>query len=406
VLRITNTVNNTRAERTFARFPVRIGRNTLNDLNILDRFVSQFHAVLELQGRELMLRDLGSSNGTKVGGARAPAHEPTPLARHRNTFNIGPLVLECRLTDSEDAADSSSDGPPTLREHAVLEDSVVTHIHETLAFDNSAMAEARERFVAAERRPPQPPPANPSLPDDGVDGTVLIEPRAADRQRNARQARQNAQESTAATKQRKLEQLALQGVREIAQSLLPHAGPLDEPEDLIRFLSKLRDTIEVFLRCFIPLRDGYRQFASQMHIQEQVDGTVAGIESAADERDLARHLLDWTNKGGDAHRAVEGTFADLMIHQLALLHAIMRGVKSLLDALSPKSVGSSFEELEKQGKANFSWGPWRFKALWQHYGAVHGDLDDGDKRVFAALFGPEFAESYKQYRSTLDSPDT
>ena len=165
----------------------------------------------------------------------------------------------------------------------------------------------------------------------------------------------------------------------------------------------MRDTIEVFLRCFIPLREGYRQFASQMQIQR---GGAGSIESAKDERELAVLLLDWAIRGGEAHRAVEGTFADLMIHQLALLHALMRGVKSLLDTLSPKSLDQAFEELEKQGKTNFAWGPWRFKELWRLYNAKHGDVDDGDKRMFSALFGPDFAESYKQYRATIDAPES
>ncbi|MCW5836010.1 MAG: FHA domain-containing protein, partial [Labilithrix sp.] len=117
-LRITNTVNNTCVDRTFPQFPVRVGRNTLNDLNIVDRFVSQFHAVVELHNGELMLRDLGSSNGTKIGGQRAPAHEPMGLAAHRNAFSIGPLVFEARLTEVEAYADRApqSLGPAALRD--------------------------------------------------------------------------------------------------------------------------------------------------------------------------------------------------------------------------------------------------------------------------------------------------
>ena len=89
-----------------------------------------------------------------------------------------------------------------------------------------------------------------------------------------------------------------------------------------------------------------------------------------------------------------------------IFHALMRGVKSLLDALSPKALDLAFEELEKQGKTNFACGPWRFKELWRLYNAKHGDVDDGDKRMFSALFGPDFAESYKQYRATIDTPES
>jgi type VI secretion system protein ImpI len=406
-LRIVNTGNNVSVDRTFAQLPVRIGRNTLNDLTIVDRFVSQFHAVVELHGEELMLRDLGSSNGTKVSGNRAPPHEPIALAPHKQAFSIGPLVIEARLGEVEDAGDRApqSLGPARPQEDAVLEDSFITNINETLAFDNATVAAAvnaaRAKFAAAEGIPKVP---DVPLPKTGG-GTLLIDPDAAQRQRQAALARAAAVQSSAAAeaKQRRLEQLALQGVREIARALMPQAGALEEPEDLVRFLSKLRDTIEVFLRCFIPLRDGYRQFASQMHLH-QTGTAERKVETAQTEQELAQHLLDWNQKGPEAHKAVERTFADLMIHQLALLHAIMRGVKSLLDALSPKTVDAAFEQLAKQGKASFSWGPWRFKELWRLYIARHGDMDDGDKRMFAALFGPEFADSYKQYRSTVDPP--
>lgn len=407
-------MNNTCVDRTFPQFPVRVGRNTLNDLNIVDRFVSQFHAVVELHNGELMLRDLGSSNGTKIGGQRAPAHEPMGLAAHRNAFSIGPLVFEARLTEVEAYADRApqSLGPAALRDDdAVLEDSFITNINETLAFDNPALLAARAKFAAAEAAgtSPSEAPPNAAAARAALTGTLLLDQEAVNQSRQAALARAQAQQQGAAqeAKQRRLEQIALQGVREIARALLPNAGALEEPEDLIRFLSKLRDTIEVFLRCFLPLRDGYRQFASQMHIQQRGAGdTRARIDAAQNERELAQQLLDWNAKGPEAHKAVEGTFADLMIHQLALLHAIMRGVKSLLDELSPRALDASFEALAKQGKTNFSWGPWRFKELWRVYSAKHGDIDDGDKRMFAALFGPDFAESYKQYRSTVDAPES
>ncbi len=403
-LKITNTVNNSSVERTFAKFPVRIGRNTLNDLNIVDRFVSQFHAVVELREGELMLRDLGSSNGTKLDTSRAPAHEPVALGPHGNTFGIGPLVLHASLAQiaAEQEIPPQSLGPAALRDddEALLDDSFITNINETLAFDDPAILAARAKFAAAEGGS-QPPGKN-------FASTLLLDQDDVAKQRAAAMAKVQAhlQGTQKEAKERKLEQIALQGVREIARALMPAAGPLEEPEDLIRFLSKVRDTIEVFLRCFIPLRDGYRQFASQMHIQRGSDESVARIETAQTERELAQYLLDWNAKGPDAHKAVEGTFADLMIHQLALLHAIMRGVKSLLDALAPKTMDIALEELKKQGKTGFMWGPWRFKELWRVYGAKHGDMDDGDKRMFAALFGPDFAESYKQYRGTVDTADT
>lgn len=404
-LKITNTANGSAVERTFVKFPVRIGRNTLNDLNIVDRFVSQFHAVVELHDNALKLRDLGSSNGTKIGTGRAPPHQPVELASHENKFGIGPLTFDAQIVEVEDAADKP---PQSLGEagmprddDAVLEDSFVTNINEMVGFDNPALAAARAAFEQGGSRPPPG-----TAEKKNFSGTLMLEEtelakaKAAALQKATAILQPNPAD-LAQIKQRRMEQLALQGVREMARVLLPNAPPLDEPEDLVRFLSKVRDTVEVFLRCFIPLRDGYRQFASQLQIQRPNDG----VEAAKDERELAQSLLDWSAKaakGADAYKSVEGTFADLMIHQLALLHAIMRGVKSLLDELSPKTIDTAFEALAKDGKANFAWGPWRFKELWRVFSTKHSDIDDGDKRMFSALFGADFAESYKQYRGSVD----
>jgi DNA-binding NtrC family response regulator len=47
---------------------IRVGKSAANDLCLPDPAVSRFHCVVELTPRGVMLRDLRSSNGTRVGG--------------------------------------------------------------------------------------------------------------------------------------------------------------------------------------------------------------------------------------------------------------------------------------------------------------------------------------------------
>lgn len=54
-----------------------VGRSTAADLKLADRFLSRRHARLFRRGAELLVEDLGSSNGTFVNGRRI--EEPTPL---------------------------------------------------------------------------------------------------------------------------------------------------------------------------------------------------------------------------------------------------------------------------------------------------------------------------------------
>ncbi len=413
-VQIFDTKSNTRVVRVFAHLPVRIGRNPLNDLRISEGFVSQFHAVIEHHGGGLMLRDLGSRNGTRMGAGRAPANEPVDLRQVNGEFSIGPLTFTVSLTEAppppaRPQPPSYDDDEPTSRTQILQAPLGVTQVLSfDPAFDQSraklarmAMPIPREEeddappeSEAAERTlvlaPEAPPPARPAMgrPASGAPPAASA-PSAAPKPGLEHVMRE-----------RQLEAIALQGIRELAQVYLPGRARLESPEEVARFLSRVRDTLDVFLRCFVPLRDGYRQFTSSMDIRRTAGAQGAmGVERAQNERELAHYLLDPNAEDGVAQRAVEGTFADLMIHQLALLNAIMRGVKSLLQELSPASVDAALEELAKQGKAGFSWGPWRFKALWQVYGAKYGDVDDGDKRTFAALFGRDFAEAYSEYRA-------
>ena len=51
----------------------RIGRSEENDVFLVDPSVSRTHAVVEIEGSEPVVRDLGSTNGTYVNGERVEA---------------------------------------------------------------------------------------------------------------------------------------------------------------------------------------------------------------------------------------------------------------------------------------------------------------------------------------------
>ncbi|MBV8374230.1 MAG: FHA domain-containing protein, partial [Candidatus Eremiobacteraeota bacterium] len=51
----------------------RIGRSEDNDVFLVDPSVSRTHAIVEIEGSEPVVRDLGSTNGTYVNGERVEA---------------------------------------------------------------------------------------------------------------------------------------------------------------------------------------------------------------------------------------------------------------------------------------------------------------------------------------------
>jgi type VI secretion system protein ImpI len=178
---------------------------------------------------------------------------------------------------------------------------------------------------------------------------------------------------------------------------VPHLT-LETTGDVARFITKLHDAVDVFCRCFIPLREGYTQFVSQLDLA-RVKGpksayhseAYAAVSDARTADAVAAALLDFRDRSFDAPQAIEGMFADLMLHQMALLDGVMRGVRALLDELSP-------ENLESQhGGGALGLGLGKHKALWQAYRQRYEDLSE-ERQAFAYIFGPEFTAAYRQYR--------
>jgi type VI secretion system protein ImpI len=196
-----------------------------------------------------------------------------------------------------------------------------------------------------------------------------------------------------------LETLAFQGLRELAASLVPGRN-LDTAGDLARFITKLHDAIEVFCRSFVPLREGHSQFVSSLDLQRAAmqrsmyrSRAYVAVETARTPEAVAEALLDWREKSLDAPKAIEGIFADLMIHQVALLDGVMQGVRALLDELAPENI----ERAVEGQRFGIGLGGGRSKALWEAYCERYEELSE-EKQAFAHIFGPEFTEAYREYR--------
>lgn len=71
--------------------PLRIGRATSCDIVLADLAVSRRHALIQWQGAELELEDLGSSGGTFVNGTRID----------RCSLRLGDIVRFGRKTEYE-----------------------------------------------------------------------------------------------------------------------------------------------------------------------------------------------------------------------------------------------------------------------------------------------------------------
>src|SRR5438046_2075625 len=68
-----------------------IGSGRSAGVRVFDRSVSACHCVLNVEGGELAIRDLGSKNGLFVGGARVESARLGP----GSTFVLGRVVMSC-----------------------------------------------------------------------------------------------------------------------------------------------------------------------------------------------------------------------------------------------------------------------------------------------------------------------
>lgn len=70
-----------------------IGRSSDADIRISDPYSSEFHARVGIQDGQVVVHDLGSTNGTYVNGRRVTS--PTSVSRG-DTVQIGKTILEVR----------------------------------------------------------------------------------------------------------------------------------------------------------------------------------------------------------------------------------------------------------------------------------------------------------------------
>jgi len=146
--------------------------------------------------------------------------------------------------------------------------------------------------------------------------------------------------------------------------------------------------MDVFLKCFVSLRDGYQEFEAEVLARDRSAETDK-VANAQDAKELGTVLL--TPVGGpEAARHLHEIFVDVMSHQIALLNGVMGGVRSLLVKLSPKTLE---EKLERAGKKGGLFSN-RYEELWKLYERRHGDYSGEDKETFREIFGEQFSRAY------------
>lgn len=74
--------------------------------------------------------------------------------------------------------------------------------------------------------------------------------------------------------------------------------PLSDARSTNAFLGKVRETLDVFFECFVPLRDSYQEFRASVDVRKNAaeDAQDRSVATAKTPKDLAACMLDWSNR--------------------------------------------------------------------------------------------------------------
>jgi predicted component of type VI protein secretion system len=414
-VRVDNLDTRTTSQFAFIKSPVRVGRSELNDLPLTEPFVSQWHGLIQFDESRITFLDLGSTNGTTLNGTSLDKNVTTEIGPG-SELRIGSirLILSRRATGQRP-------GAPRPKTQFALRASSLANV--------PVAPPAPPPPVSREMEIPAPPPPPPEPEIDLVQQTVDEAAEQISGEYEAyRQARQKWQDSmeelasgidqtmrdraVALLRERfpaiggedgaaragageigvagGLGSTAIQLIQAFAESYLPMATPISSVEVLQSFLGRIAEVLESYSKSFVELRKGYDEFGREMAIR-----TVHGdtpIHRAKDHRQVLAYLLEG-RADGQRIQELQGAFADLMIHQVALLNGVMQGAQGMLGQLSPDTIVGEVSRLPPRAWPPSAW-PFGTARFWQAYVARHREIADEESSVSQALFGKEFARAY------------
>jgi len=357
----------------FDQSPVRIGRNPLNNVVLEGNFVSGWHGIIRFDNTGTYYFDLGSTNGTCLDGKKLQKNTAIPILQPtRFTIWMFELVVTPGVMGE---LETRQPRPSTTGTMAV--GSRNTEVAPSGAMPHtSAHAQASpSRIIPVGGRTPPPP--------SGAPGYATAAPPAHLFPQGFSPAPAHLAPPTFAPGPGHYSTPARPGSK--APTPNPSGGgyppghlTAPSPDKLVRCLR----IIGAFSEAFMGLKKGYEQFGSEVGVRP-LTGTTP-LHRARTSQEIVQYLLEPSVDPEVCARDLNAVFADMGIHDVALMEGISQSVRVLLAKLDPNALDV---------KAGM-WSGSKAKAKWNEYVESFNNLLAEESVLHAEIFGEEFASAY------------
>lgn len=313
----------------FDQSPVRIGRNPLNNIVLEGNFVSGWHGIIRFDNTGTFYFDLGSTNGTCLDGKKLPKNTAIPVEQ-ATRFTI--WMFELTVIPSQPGSLPVPPQRPSVTSTLVGTGDVFQSAGAPQAPLHAQGSASRVVNVGGRSPTPPPPTSSASRPP-----------------------------STPPTNSQ---------------------GP--SPGGVTDRLVRCLHIIGAFSEAFMGLKKGYEQFGAEVGVRP-LSGTTP-LHRARTSQEIVDYLLNSSVEPEACARDLNAVFADMGIHDVALMEGISQSVRSLLAKLAP----SMLDVKATSGLFSGS----KAKSKWNDYVEAFNNLLAEDAALHAEIFGEEFASAY------------
>ena len=295
--------------------------------SISRRFASGWHGIIRFDETGTYYFDLGSTNGTCLDGKRLPKNTATPI---RQATRLTIWRFELIVTPARTGVAATPERRPSVFGKLVGRGTEILPTDLEPEPPPSPSPTGASRIVSVGTRTPLPPPATAAHLSSPQETTLPL-----------------AEQSSA------------------------------------RLLRCLR-IIGAFSDAFVGLKKGYEQFGAEVGVRP-LTGTTK-LHRARTSQEIVEYLLDPATDPDACARDLNAVFADMGIHDVALMEGISQSVRALLAKLDPNA-----QDMKVVASL---WSGAKAKTKWNSYLEAFNALLAEDAALHAEIFGEEFASAY------------